>query len=95
MATGGGAGGAGGAVATGGGAGGAAGAGGGVAPGCEVCTKAQDCCNAVNGGPLCTYNAGVCSNLPSDEQPYYANDCLQLIVATTGAWRGSPPPACR
>src|SRR5436853_296812 len=47
-----------------GGSGGAGGAGGGgTVVGCDVCTKANDCCNVVGGGPLCTFSAATCSTV--------------------------------
>ena len=63
---------------------------------CEVCTKAQQCCEAVApGGRSCTFSAATCSSMVGDARSGYVNACLTFLSVTREAWKGNPPPACR
>ena len=92
----------GGAPVTGGGSGGASGpstgsgtGGQGPAANCDVCTRANDCCNAVNGGALCSLSAAAClAESAGAAQDAYITACLNVIVATIDAWAGHPPAVC-
>lgn len=64
------------------------------ASGCEVCTKAVACCNAVGGGHLCTHSETTCESLESTAQAAYVSACRMLIETVKDA-RTSPPAACR
>jgi hypothetical protein len=66
----------------------------GTVAGCDVCTKAQQCCFAV-GVQTCTFSAATCSSMVGDAQPAYINACLTQISLTSSAWAGNPPAACR
>jgi hypothetical protein len=77
------------------GAGGSAGSGGDlVAAGCEICTKAKACCDAVSGG-YCPHSAEVCSSSQDDTwRQAYINGCKTSLMTTRMAWSGNPPSAC-
>jgi hypothetical protein len=74
---------------------GSAGSGGNLAgAGCEICTKAQACCEAVSGG-YCPHSAAVCSSYTDDiGRQAYINSCKTLLTTTSMAWSGNPPSAC-
>jgi hypothetical protein len=70
--------------------------GGGVIAGtCDVCAKANACCMAVSGGPLCSYSSATCSSYAADGQAIYVNSCRTLLTTVFDAWSGNPPAACR
>jgi hypothetical protein len=81
------------------GTGGAAGSSGGLASSCEICAKAQACCDQVNTGTApCTFDAATCSAMDGAGQAAYINACKVQIVTTQMAWassRQSPPAECR
>jgi hypothetical protein len=63
---------------------------------CEVCTKAQQCCDAAN--VTCTFSASTCSTLSPAARDPYAHNCLVFLKAIVGAHIGrgvSPPAACQ
>jgi hypothetical protein len=72
-----------------------AGGGTGSAAGCDVCKKANDCCNVVSGGPLCTFSAETCNAEPAAARGPYINGCLTMLAVTSSAWSGNPPAACK
>lgn len=64
---------------------------------CGICAKANDCCNALGAGALCTFSATTCSTLSAASQASYANNCKSLLVTVTSAWatvNATPPQAC-
>jgi len=77
------------------GSGGTAGSGGIPPATCALCTITQECCNAVNGGALCSFSADTCSAYDPDRQHTYAVDCLLTLRTIISAWvvGGSTPPA--
>lgn len=68
---------------------------GGAVTDCDVCTQAQQCCEAVApGDPVCSFSATNCSSMVGDARPAYVNACLTFLVAGRGA-RVNPPAECR
>jgi hypothetical protein len=68
-----------------------------IPPACSICTTAQSCCNAVDGGPLCTFSADTCASSEAEGQAVYARNCLTTLRTTISAWalnRRTPPAAC-
>lgn len=62
---------------------------------CDVCTQANQCCEAVApGDPVCSFSAATCSSMAGDARPAYVNACLTFLVAARGA-QPNPPAACR
>ena len=61
--------------------------------GCDVCIKANACCNAVGGGPLCTYSAGTCSSDSGSGQAAYVNAC-QTLLHTIISVHSTVPAEC-
>jgi hypothetical protein len=62
---------------------------------CDVCTQAQQCCEAVApGDPVCSFSAATCSSMDGDARPAYVNACLTFLVAARGA-QANPPAECR
>jgi hypothetical protein len=74
-------------------------AGGGPAPGsdvgCEVCTEAKACCEAVNGG-ACNFHADTCAAYTNDDaRQAYIGACKTQKAVTQFAWQqaGRTAPA--
>jgi hypothetical protein len=61
---------------------------------CDVCTKANACCNAVGGGPLCTFSATTCVGLAPESREPYIRTCLNLIDTAASAHADAPAAAC-
>jgi hypothetical protein len=62
---------------------------------CKVCAIASSCCEAVGGGPECTFSANSCSTAPSDAaRQTYADRCETFVKNIFGVWRQTPPPEC-
>lgn len=64
---------------------------------CSVCTRANDCCNAVGAGGLCTFSSASCASYSGLAQQSYVETCLSLIQTTIDAWKASgavPPAVC-
>jgi hypothetical protein len=61
---------------------------------CEVCTKANACCNVVGGGPLCTFSSATCSTYGANARAGYLSACRMLLNTAFSAWNSKPPPAC-
>jgi hypothetical protein len=67
----------------------------GVAVGCDVCAKAQQCCSVVTGqGPLCTFSATTCAAMIPVARDAYVRRCLSFLDTTATAM-STPPPECR
>jgi hypothetical protein len=84
------------AQATGGSSPVASGTGGATSYDCSICTRANDCCNAVGAGALCTFSAATCfAESPPVAQASYTNYCVTLLRTTITAWTsaGQTPPA--
>lgn len=62
--------------------------------GCEICMKAQACCDAVGVTPPCMFDAAYCSGLDAVRQAAYVNACKTQVTTTIMAWSGNPPAAC-
>jgi hypothetical protein len=62
---------------------------------CDICTKAQQCCQALPAEPVCTFSAATCASEPGEARPAYVNACLTFVVSVRGAWGGNPPAECR
>ncbi|HEX6273305.1 MAG TPA: hypothetical protein VFZ53_09700 [Polyangiaceae bacterium] len=60
---------------------------------CEVCARAQACCNEVNGGSLCTFSESTCESMKPESRPGYLQSCKTLIQ-TVAQSRSSIPNAC-
>ena len=60
---------------------------------CEVCARAEACCEAVraaNGSSMqCLFTAGRCSGRSEATQ-----GCKTFLVAVNGTWGGNAPAAC-
>ena len=70
----------------------------GTVSGCEICSKANACCNAVSGGSLCTFSAATCSALRPESQPGYIGACRTLLTTAFRAQTksgGVAPSSCR
>lgn len=82
------------------GSGGAVSAGAGnVAPvdpdaGCEICARANACCEGVDGGALCTFSAQTCSAMDSVRKEAYVEGCKTLLQTILSV-RTELPSACR
>jgi hypothetical protein len=64
--------------------------------GCELCTKAQECCNVVaSGGPVCSFSAATCEAYPPDIERIYISNCRVFLRTVHSAWSGNPPAVCR
>jgi hypothetical protein len=62
---------------------------------CKVCAIASTCCEAVGGGPECTFSANSCSAAPSDAaRQTYADRCETFVKNIFAVWRQTPPPEC-
>jgi hypothetical protein len=57
---------------------------------CDVCTKANVCCDAVGGGPLCTFSATTCVTLAPESREPYIRSCLNLIDTAISAHADAP-----
>jgi hypothetical protein len=77
------------------GANGATAVAGGGAADCDVCAKAQQCCNVVEAAPGCSFSAVTCASMVGDARPAYVNACLTFVVTVRDAWSGNPPAECR
>jgi hypothetical protein len=75
---------------TGGGTAGTSGGGGDGAPAdCNLCTKAQQCCEAVQPADRpCFFNAGTCSDAS-------VRGCLVYLNTVRSVWGFEPPSQCR
>jgi hypothetical protein len=64
---------------------------------CNLCTQANDCCEAVNPeGSGCTFSANTCFAYSADSQKNYSIYCLTFIRTVISAWQPqSPPPVCQ
>lgn len=61
---------------------------------CELCAKANACCNTVGGGPLCTFSAATCASLPASSQAPYINAC-GVLLDTVASVHSVLPDSCR
>src|SRR5262245_24420423 len=61
---------------------------------CEVCARANDCCNTVGGGTLCTFSMTTCASLPASSRAPYINACKTLLN-TVASVRSALPTSCR
>jgi hypothetical protein len=82
---------------TGGGtAGMSGGAGDGTAADCSLCTKAQQCCQAVQPADRpCYFNAGECSSMSPGVRDASVRGCLVYLNTVRSVWAFEPPPQCR
>ena len=56
---------------------------------CSLCTKAQQCCEAVQAADRpCYFNAGACSDAS-------VNGCLVYLNTVRSTWSFEPPSECR
>jgi len=61
---------------------------------CDICTQAQQCCDAL-GLTNCTFSAATCASMDDAARPGYVSACRTHLVAVRGTWGGNPPAACR
>lgn len=77
---------------------GSGGAGPGSDVGCEICTEAQACCEAVSGSStLCSFNADTCAAMNDAARPGYIDSCKTQKATTQFAWQQAqrtPPASC-
>jgi hypothetical protein len=59
-----------------------------------VCAIAITCCQAVGGGPECTFSANACMSLGDAARDAYANACETFVKNIHAVWRQAPPPEC-
>lgn len=62
---------------------------------CDICTQAQQCCEALGTLTNCTFSAATCASMSDAAQPGYVSACRTHLVAVRGTWGGNPPAACR
>jgi len=68
----------------------------GAATDCDVCTRAQECRQAVApGNDVCMFSAASCASMVGDARPAYVNACLTFLVSARGAQQPNPPAECR
>lgn len=60
---------------------------------CGLCETARACCNAVSGGPLCTFSRATCESLDDVARAAYVNSCTVLLDTVTRA-RTTLPSSC-
>ncbi len=65
-----------------------------IAAACKVCSIAIACCDAVGGGPECTFSATTCASLGDAARETYVNACETFVKAVFTAWRYNPPAEC-
>ena len=69
---------------------------GGAVADCDICTQAQQCCEAVDADKTaCSFSAATCAAEQGEARPAYVNACLVFVVTVRGAWGGNPPAVCR
>lgn len=68
---------------------------GGTTTDCDICTRAQQCCEAVApGNDVCTFSAATCASMVGEARPAYVNACLTFFVSARGAQQPNPPAEC-
>jgi hypothetical protein len=61
---------------------------------CAVCARANECCNAVDAGALCSFSADTCASLePSSRKPYVVS--CKTLLDTVASVRSPLPVSCR
>jgi len=62
---------------------------------CKVCAIARTCCEAVGGGPECTFSANSCTVLgDAAARDAYANRCETFVRNIFAVWKQTPPSEC-
>jgi hypothetical protein len=61
---------------------------------CAACSKAQDCCLAVEAGALCTFSQATCESLAPSAREGYLSACA-VLLDTVRSVRTSLPDSCR
>ena len=65
-----------------------------IAAACKVCSIAIACCDAVGGGPECTFSATTCAGLSDTARAAYVDACETYVKTVFTAWKYSPPAEC-
>jgi hypothetical protein len=69
---------------------------GGTAADCNLCMKAQQCCEAVQPADRpCFFNAGACSSMSPDARDASGRGCLIYLNTVRSVWGFEPPSQCR
>jgi hypothetical protein len=64
-----------------------------VSGSCEVCARAQACCNEAQGGALCTFSAPTCEALEPAARAAYVENC-KVLIQTVSSVRKVLPASC-
>jgi|SRR5690349_24478344 len=65
-----------------------------IAATCKVCSIAIACCEAVGGGPECTFSATTCAGLGDAARADYVQGCETFVKTVFTAWKYNPPAEC-